>query len=161
MKLFLLFLIASIIYGCATAGKMNYISVGMTKQEVLQVLGSPASTSAQGNAEYLNYRFSETSNQAGYGITIPYYVRIIDGKVESYGKTGDFDSTKTPTLRIERDDRIEFVEPAGRNENEAESSVKERLSKLDSLKYDGVINESEYKKMRERIISDWMKTSQD
>jgi hypothetical protein len=31
--------------------------------------------------------------------TTPYYVRLINGKVESYGRTGDFDSTKNSNDR--------------------------------------------------------------
>jgi hypothetical protein len=68
----------------------------MTKQEVIQKLGRPVSTSAQSGVEYLNYRFAETSDDDFIGNYSPYYVRIVDGKVESYGRLGDFDSTKVP-----------------------------------------------------------------
>ena len=78
---------------------MNSINLGMTKQEVVKTLGRPVSTSAQNGIEYLNYRFSETSDDDFYGNYTPYYVRIIDGKVESYGKLGDFDSTKVPETK--------------------------------------------------------------
>ena len=79
---------------------MNSVSIGMTKQEVISVLGPPTSISAKEGAEYLNYRFFETGLAAYHGITSPYFVRIINGKVESYGRLGDFDSTKDPTLNI-------------------------------------------------------------
>lgn len=85
--------------GCATAHKMNDISIGMTKQEVVNVLGPPTSTSAKEGVEYMNYRFSETDDYAFYGITSPYFVRVVNGKVESYGRLGDFDSTKIPEMK--------------------------------------------------------------
>ena len=94
-----IFSIAIAVAGCATAQKINSVSIGMTKQEVMTALGPPASTSAKDGVEYLNYRFSETDDEAFYGITRPYFVRIINGKVDSYGRLGDFDSTKTPETK--------------------------------------------------------------
>jgi hypothetical protein len=45
--------------GCASAPKMNHLSVGMTKREVFSVLGSPASTAAPGNGvEILRYELA-------------------------------------------------------------------------------------------------------
>jgi hypothetical protein len=87
--------------GCATAPKMNRLSVGMTKQEVVSTMGQPASTAAPGGGvEILRYRLSPTSDHAFYGITEEYFVRLVNGKVDSYGKMGDFDSTKDPTLNL-------------------------------------------------------------
>lgn len=71
----------------------------MSKQEVIQYLGQPVSTSAASGVEYLNYRFSETDDHAFYGVTTPYFVRIVGGKVESYGRLGDFDSTKPKEIK--------------------------------------------------------------
>jgi Small protein A (tmRNA-binding) len=88
-----------LIVGCATSHKINKISFGMTKQQVIEVLGPPVSTSAKSGVEYLNYRFSETDDDAFFDITTPYFVRIVDGKLESYGRLGDFDSTKTPETK--------------------------------------------------------------
>jgi hypothetical protein len=97
-----LFAIVVCLTACATANKMNKLSLGMTKAEVINSLGNPNSTSAQGGAEYLMYELSPTDDMAFYGITRPYFVRIINGKVESYGNMGDFDSTKDPTININK-----------------------------------------------------------
>ena len=75
--------------------KMNDIEVGMTKQQVIQIMGQPGSTSAINNIMYLNYSLHEWNHPAGRETTA-YFVRLIDGKVESYGKMGDFDSAKVP-----------------------------------------------------------------
>jgi outer membrane protein assembly factor BamE (lipoprotein component of BamABCDE complex) len=94
LKLISLIATLTILAGCATAHKINGISLGMTKQEVIETLGQPVSTSATTGVEYLNYRFSETDDHAFNGVTTPYFVRIVGGKVESYGRLGDFDSTR-------------------------------------------------------------------
>lgn len=89
------------ITACATAPKMNRLYVGMTKQEVISVMGPPASTAAPGNGvELLRYRLSPTHDHAFYGITEEYFVGCVNGKVRSYGRMGDFNSTKDPTLNL-------------------------------------------------------------
>jgi len=81
--------------GCATAHKMNNLSVGMTKQEVISTMGRPSSTASPGGGqEVLRYHLSATDDDAYDGRTNEYYIRLINGRVESYGRMGDFDSTK-------------------------------------------------------------------
>lgn len=81
--------------GCVgTAYKMNNLNLGMSKQEVIQVLGPPLSSSAIGNTEYLNYKLYIDGDHAFMNLPTDYFVRIINGRVESYGKMGDFDSTR-------------------------------------------------------------------
>jgi hypothetical protein len=80
----------------------------MTKKEVIAAIGDPASTAAPGNGvEILRYDLSSTFKNlalARYGGIPPesqdYFVKLIDGKVDSYGKVGDFNSTKDPTLNV-------------------------------------------------------------
>jgi outer membrane protein assembly factor BamE (lipoprotein component of BamABCDE complex) len=96
---------AVLLCGCATAPKMNSLSVGMTKDEVLHIMGNPASTAASDGTEFLRYELSSTSEQAEYHITEEYYVRLIDGRVDSYGRMGDFNSTKNPTFNYNINNR--------------------------------------------------------
>ena len=91
--------------GCATAysNRMNNMRLGMSKDEVIQAMGHPASISATEGVEYLNYRFSDTADEALlYNITHDYSVCLKDGKVVSYGRRGDFGTTAQPaeTIRI-------------------------------------------------------------
>lgn len=80
---------------------MNRLSVGMTKQEVIKVMGSPASSAAPGGGEeILRYELSANSTAAYYGICQEYFVRLLNGVVHSYGKMGDFNSSKDPTLNL-------------------------------------------------------------
>lgn len=95
-------LLASIIAlgGCATAPKMNRLSVGMAKQEVVSAMGQPVSTAAPGGGiEILRYELQNT-DQVWWGGRTPYFVRLVNGKVDSYGRLGDFDSTKDPTVNL-------------------------------------------------------------
>lgn len=85
--------------GCVkSANRTNLISVGMTKQKVIEILGAPRSSAAQGSIEYMNYAFFEMYDNSNK--PADYFVRILDGKVESFGKRGDFDSTKDPTVNL-------------------------------------------------------------
>ena len=90
----------SFLCGCATAGRMNQVSLGMSKAEVIRVMGQPVSTSAKDNTEYLNYRLSETSTADYYGDYTPYAVCLKNGKVVSYGRHGDFGTTEKPAETI-------------------------------------------------------------
>ena len=110
-------------------------------------MGAPASVSAQGRAEYLNYALSETDDHAFLGVTRPYYVRLVDGRVESYGRTGDFDSTRTPTVRVESDQTIrQDVKVKGSGDLYTE------LKKLKELKDTGVITEAEFQSQKKKLL---------
>jgi hypothetical protein len=74
-------LLLCLLAGCAPWLAVQNISIGMTKAEVLQQLGKPTDVAGSGNVEYFWYnpvnRFWER-----------YYVRLVNGKVESYGPLG-------------------------------------------------------------------------
>lgn len=94
--------LALLLAGCANgygkhSSRMNDVSVGMTKAQVLNAIGEPVSTSARDGVEYMNFRFYEVV----FGPYVPYYVRLVGGKVDSFGRTGDFDSTNSPTTKVQ------------------------------------------------------------
>lgn len=78
------------------AADMNKVSLGMTKQQVIQQIGTPMGVSAQNGVEYLSYNLSDTMMDAMAWQTHRFYVRLVNGRVDSYGRVGDFDSTRTP-----------------------------------------------------------------
>ncbi len=87
-KIFVLSLICCLfICGCSTSSAMNKISIGMPKEQVIKTLGNPISVSADGTCEYLNYKLLD--NIMDDTLT-PYYVRLVNGKVDAYGRNGDF-----------------------------------------------------------------------
>lgn len=146
-NLIVLILFAITLISCASAHKMNKLQIGMTKSEVIKAMGPPASMSAKSGSVYLNYSLSETDDQAFYGFTKPYYVRLINGKVDSYGRLGDFDSTKTPTVRIEKDENIN-----ANIKTTSKSTLYSELRKLKQLKDDGIITQKEFNKEKKELL---------
>ncbi|MEI7999535.1 MAG: hypothetical protein WCH62_08535 [Candidatus Omnitrophota bacterium] len=109
MKKAFILLVCLGIIGCATVPALNNVSLGMTKAEVVKVLGAPSSVSAKDNTEYLkyedhsfatNWRRQNEQEKGFYTSTPEFFVRLVNGKVESYGKVGDFDSAKNPANDI-------------------------------------------------------------
>ena len=89
--------------GCAApmASKLNRVSVGMTKSEVIAVMGSPKSVSARDGVEYLNYRLATSFLDTNGSDTSDYFVRLVKGKVDAYGQKGDFETTQRLQERIQ------------------------------------------------------------
>ena len=150
MKLLgLLLSIVFLLAGCATANKISNVQMGMTKQDVIRVMGPPVSTSATGKTEYLNYSLSETDDQAFYGITKPYYVRIINGRVDSFGRLGDFDSTQKPTVRIETKENIKTQSDV---KTSGKADLYSELMKLKQLRDEGLITQEEFEKEKKELL---------
>jgi outer membrane protein assembly factor BamE (lipoprotein component of BamABCDE complex) len=85
-RIIILLLLIAFLFGCAgSSKKMNLLSLGMTKQQVIETIGEPTSTSAKRNTEYLHYLLSTDGFYSD-----SYYVRLLDGKVESYGWAGSY-----------------------------------------------------------------------
>ncbi len=95
-----------ILNGCAPknnklASNLENASIGMTKQDIIRAMGSPESISAINNIEVLRYELCNRQMTFAEGPTVgqclkwtKYYVRLTNGKVDSYGELGDFDSIK-------------------------------------------------------------------
>jgi hypothetical protein len=86
MRLFrivMLLAAAALLFGCAS--KMNDVRLGMTREEVVGAVGSPSSTSEMGNTTYLKYQLC-----SDWIFTDRYFVRLTDGKVDAFGRVGDF-----------------------------------------------------------------------
>ncbi|SPD71947.1 exported hypothetical protein [uncultured Desulfobacterium sp.] len=112
LKTFIGLLAVFLVTACATSSKkLNKLSVGMSKVEVVQILGTPESTSATRGVEFLTYSLRERIARPGEAIAPisileKYSVKLVDGKVESYGRLGDFDSTKPFETKHEIDVNI-------------------------------------------------------
>ena len=154
MKKLLVVLLCLGLCGCATMSqKMNSISLGMSKDEVMKKMGNPISTSATENTEYLNYSLVESADGI-IGYPRPYYVCIRDGKVISYGRKGDFDTTKDPTQVIKvigdlkSDEKIKI-----QTENNGE--LENKLKTLNKLLSDGLITKSEFEEQKKKLLNDY------
>jgi hypothetical protein len=96
-KIVICLILAISMCSCVTAKRMDRLSIGMTKEQVLRIMGDPASVASPGGGEeLLRYELSETRLQAEYNITQEYYVRLLYGRVDGYGRMGDYDSAKEP-----------------------------------------------------------------
>jgi hypothetical protein len=78
-----LVLAAALLLGCAS--RMNDVKLDMTRDQVISAVGTPSSTSAMGNTEFLKYQLC-----SDWIFTDRYYVRLTDGKVDAFGRVGDF-----------------------------------------------------------------------
>ncbi len=100
---------------CAVAAgsieKTNKLSIGMTKAEVLEIMGKPDATRATANLEFLTYheRTKPIANyidclldpqQQSCGKEVEFLVRLVNSRVDAYGMAGDFDLTKDPAADI-------------------------------------------------------------
>ena len=82
--------------GCSTsAAAMNNLRIGMSYNQVIGQLGQPNTLSAQGEVTVARYWLWEPSGGHTW-----YFVKLVGDKVTSFGRMGDFDSTKDPTLNL-------------------------------------------------------------
>lgn len=143
-------LLVTLLAGCMTADRLNDVRIGMTKDQIISLLGKPDSTSAQANIEYLTY-YLTTDN--GYGRDMPYMVRLVDGKVESFGRFNQLsDIYMRPvgggTPQINLGLPFSAVPPAAGNDLVAQ------LQQLKALKDQGVLSEEEFQKAKQKLLAD-------
>jgi len=140
---------AVLLAGCVTADKLNNVRIGMTKDAVTSLLGQPDSTSAQGNIEYLTYYLAAES---GNSRDQPYSVRLVDGKVESFGRFAQlFDIYNRPvsgTPQAGPGMPAPYpMAPAGA------SDLGTQLEKLKLLRDQGALTEQEFQLAKQRLLS--------
>jgi hypothetical protein len=80
-----LLLLVVLLVGCAGASRLNSVKLGMTRDEVIDVAGTPSSTSQMDNMQYLKYQLIND-----WIFTDRFYVRLTDGRVDAFGRVGDF-----------------------------------------------------------------------
>ena len=81
--------------GCSTVARFNGVHLGMSRDEVIKIVGKPITISAKEGVECLNYQFIEYTG----GFYVPYNVCIQDAKVVSFGRQGDFGTTSDLPLK--------------------------------------------------------------
>jgi outer membrane protein assembly factor BamE (lipoprotein component of BamABCDE complex) len=142
----ILSIVVLFITGCATvptASRISKVSVGMTKNDVIKVMGNPASTSAEGNSESLYYALAETDEDVRLGWKRPYYVKLVDGKVSSYGRTNNSDSQTQP--------------PADNTKTTSNQpdSLYTQMMELKKLKEYGLISEQEFEALKKKLLENY------
>jgi hypothetical protein len=139
-------LLAVLLIGCSyTAEKLSSIHIGMTKDQVTSLLGQPDSTSAQANIEYLTY-YLTTDNGRMYGGNQPYSVRLVDGKVESFGRFMQlFDIYNRPPTGST------VNAPTWAPHNNADIAT--QLMRLKALKDQGALTDEEFQQAKAKLLS--------
>jgi hypothetical protein len=157
--LVLLLALGAFLAGCATSEKLNDIHIGMTKSQVLAILGTPDSTSAQANVEYMTYYLTAES---GYGRDQPYMVRMVSGRVESFGRFSQlFDLYNRPVTSASPGDPnfpglgISTLTGAPVMAGPAASpDLATEIQRLKALKDSGALTEEEFEKAKAKILGD-------
>ena len=87
-RIFIMFILSGLVIGCAgSAKKINNVTLGMTKPEVIEMMGEPDYSSVREGVEILNYNLNSNSL-----FSDAYIVRIKQGKVDLFGRRSDFGS---------------------------------------------------------------------
>ncbi len=155
MKTLLVFAVISMstLAGCsATPERMVALEMGMSRAQVIKVMGAPISVSSIDDRDYLNYNLCVSGCTATPLLKRlrPFYVRLVNGKVDSFGEKGDFDSTKTPTTRVEIDKTIRgTIDSSSKQEQDMFSE----LRKLKELVDAGIITPAEFEARKKIILS--------
>jgi hypothetical protein len=150
--------------GCQTSAELNKIHIGMTKMEVQSILGTPDSTSAQANVEYMTYYLS---SDAGYGRDQPYMVRLVNGKVESFGRFAQlFDLYNRPVTNATPGQpdfpqlgissaavSLAGAPVAGSPGPAAKPDLVAELAKLKELRDQGALTDEEFQKAKAKLLA--------
>ena len=135
---------------------LTLISVGMTKDEVTSKIGKPTRVAVQNGLEIFEYEAYDEANRPFVGLVKSNYrylfVRFLSGKVESFGRKGDFDSTKNPASELKIDQKITGGPTAAGATPIEKFDLATELRKLEQLKKDGLLTEDEFKLLRQRAI---------
>jgi len=149
-KITLAVLLIALLSGCSTADKLNDVRIGMTKQQVITLLGTADSTSAQANIEYLTYYLSNDGN----GRDRPYSVRLVDGKVESFGRfTQLFDIYNRPITGSPQMMGM-GMGVAPMTGGAPIEDLARQIQRLKMLKDQGVLTDEEFQKAKQKLLSD-------
>jgi hypothetical protein len=156
-------LLVSLLAGCNSAAQLNNVRIGMSKDQVITLLGTPDSTSAQANVEYLTYYLEGDST---YGRDRPYMVRVVDGKVESFGRFAQLSDLYYRPVTSARAGDANFptqpypsgVAPMGAMPTPAAaapaSDLATQLEKLKALLDQGVLTADEFQRAKAKLLSD-------
>jgi len=130
--------------------KLNKIAIGMTKEEVLAVIGEPVTKAAQSGLEVYSYHLSTPEQMTLTGGHDIYFIKFVSGRVESFGQKGDFNSTKDPTSKVVVESTVHADSKVKVNES---SDLYTELKKLDELKKAGIITSAEFEAQKQKLLS--------
>lgn len=141
---------ALLLTACMTpTSRLNKISVGMTQAEGTAAIGEPVSKAAQGDAEVFRYHLSTPEQIMWTGGYNEYFVRFVGGRVESFGRMGDFDSTKNPTVEVQTESKVQSDSKVKIDDS---GDLYSELKKLDELRKLGIITDQEFEAEKKKLL---------
>ena len=143
---------AMLLGACAsTPEAMNNLTVGMSKTEVTKILGQPQSVASHGGTEFYTYSYCVDKCLAPpvARIYVPFFVRFERGTVDSFGRKGDFDSTKNLATRIEIDRRDTIRSDVHTQDR---GDLYTELKKLKELLDAGIITQEEFDTRKKKAL---------
>ena len=106
---FISFCAAVFASGCQSAPrKMNAVEVGMSRREVVLLMGTPAKSYMQENREVLQFNLHKSLNEP-YAEDVPYWVFIENGRVIYHGRNQDF---KAPSSQEKKEEPLPHLQIA-------------------------------------------------
>lgn len=133
------------------------LRVGMTRKEVLERAGGPTRTTVTNDTEVLEY---EAYDRYG-AIKInnrTQYVRLVNGRVDAFGTLEDLKAGRpSPRAQETRLKASPTAREGGADERAASPAalafdLRTELEKLEKLKKDGLISETEFQELRQKVM---------
>lgn len=132
---------------CTTASvtRLSDVRSGMTKSEVVTVLGHPDSINTHANVEYLTYYLKPDAA----GRELPYMVRLVDQHVESFGRYFPLLEVYPRPVGDAQSIGMGAVMPYSMN-----TDILTQLQQLKALKDQAVLTEEEFTRAKQRLLAE-------
>lgn len=151
------------VFGSYASAKLNDIRIGMSRDEVVSILGTPDSKAAQANVEYMIYYLDTDSNVRDRS----YMIRLVSGRVESFGRFTELvDLYNRPVANsvpgqpnipqpvyAPADPRSTGAPTAVARGQAVSVDLADELETLKALKDQGVLNAEEFQAAKARLLS--------
>jgi len=141
--------------GCVSSEQLNDIKIGMTKDQVIAVLGKSDSMSAQANVEYLTY-FLDAPGLSGR--EQPYMVRLVNGKVESFGRFRQLFDLYSRPVTSAQPGSPNFPQVFGSGTQTVTTvevpDLAGQIARLKALKDQGALTDAEFQKAKDKLLAD-------
>lgn len=139
------------VVGGYASAKLNNINIGMTKDQVKSLMGTPDSTSAQANVEYMVYDLGSDPDNRDR----TYIVRLVDGNVESFGRSSQLADLYNRPVTSAVPGQVGFPQPGAGPMNAAPApvGVVGELRALKSLRGQGVLTDEEFREAKLKVLS--------
>ena len=130
--------------GCASsATKMDRVQNGMSREQVLALLGPPDGTSIRGNLEYLTYYLTADATVGEQ----PYMVRLVDRQVDTVGRFVQLDELEAVANGSPKAGMGAILSA------QAMPDLATQLRQLAALKNRGELSEAEFLKARQELLA--------